>query len=202
MDRSASSLATAFDRHAGWLAAACCVLSLIGFAAALPAFSHVQHPPGLLGASGVPNAAVFNVLAFVVPGLLATWVFVRLRERLPRDAGRMGGLGPWLLAISALAFAAQGVFPLDPMDLDGPVSQRHATSWLLWWLAFVPGALLLALGLRGQPGRARAAMAFLVAGVLVVALNLLPTAWIPGPVAQRVIVLVWLGCVVLASRLR
>lgn len=190
------------DRHAGWLAAACCVLSLLGFAAALPAFSHVQHPPGLLGAIGVPRAFAFNLLAFVVPGLLAVWVFVRLRGRLPRDAGRMARIAPWLLAISALAFAAQGIFPLDPDDLDGPVSQRHATSWLLWWLSFVPGALLLGAGLYGRARWTPVAACFVAAGLLVIGLNLLPTAWLPGPITQRVVVIVWLACVVLASRSR
>lgn len=202
MDGRSTSWLQAFDRHAGWIAAICCVPALLGFAAALPAFSHVQHPPGLLGAIGVPRAPAFNLLAFVVPGLLAAWVFARLRERLPRDAGRMAGIAPWLLAISALAFGAQGLFPLDPIDLDGPASQRHATSWMLWWLSFVPGALLLGLGLRGRAGCARLVAWFLVAGLLVVVLNVLPTAWLPGPIAQRLVVLVWLASVVLASRSR
>ncbi len=169
---------------------------------ALPAFSHVQHPPGLLGAQGVPHAAAFNLLAFVLPGLLAAWGFVRLRARLPREAGRVAGIGIWMLAISALAFAAQGLFPLDPMDLDGPISQRHATSWLLWWLSFAPGALLLGLGLRGRPGWAGIAATFIAAGLVAIGLNLLPTTWLPGPVAQRLVLLAWLGCVVVASRSR
>lgn len=186
------------DRHAGWIAAACALLALVGFAAALPAFSHVQHPPGLLGAHGVPNAAAFNVLGFVVPGLLAAWTLVRLRMRLPD--GRMVGIGAWMLAISALAFAAQGLWPLDPNDLDGALSQRHATAWMLWWLAFVPGALLLGWGVRAN--RRRAGVALIVAGVLVVVLNALPTAWLAGPLVQRLVLLVWLACVVLASRMR
>ena len=70
MDGRSTSWIQAFDRHAGWIAAICCVPALLGFAAALPAFSHVQHPPGLLGAVGVPRAPAFNLLAFVVPGLL------------------------------------------------------------------------------------------------------------------------------------
>jgi hypothetical protein len=144
----------------------------------------------------------FNLLAFVLPGLLAAWVFVRLRARLPQGVGAMAGIAPWLLVISALAFAAQGLFPLYPEDLDGPISQRHATAWLLWWLSFVPGALLLGIGLRGSPGWARPAACFLVAGLLVIGLNLLPTTWLPGPVAQRLVVIVWLAAVVLASRSR
>lgn len=194
----AHSASQLLDRHAGWLAAAFALLALLGFAAALPAFSHVQHPPGLLGAQGVPNAAAFNALGFVVPGLLAAWTFVRLRMRAPD--GRMAGIGAWMLAISALAFAAQGLWPLDPNDLDGAVSQRHATAWMLWWLAFVPGTVLLGLGVWTM--WPRAATTFIAAGVLVVLLNALPTAWLAGPLAQRLVLLVWLACVVLASRVR
>ena len=200
MDGRSTSWLQAFDRHAGWIAAICCVPALLGFAAALPAFSHVQHPPGLLGAVGVPRAPAFNLLAFVVPGLLAAWVFARLRERLPRDAGRMAGIAPWLLAISALAFGAQGLFPLDPIDLDGPASQRHATSWMLWWLSFAPGAVLLGFAVRRAQGWAGWGGLLIAAGTVVIVLNAMPAAWLPGPIAQRALLALWLVCVWSASR--
>ncbi|HZX78789.1 DUF998 domain-containing protein [Lysobacter sp.] len=191
-----------FDRHAGWLAALCCVLAVLGFAAALPDFSHRQHPPALLGAHGIPHALAFNLLAFVVPGLLAAWLYARLRDRLPPHAGRRAAVGAWMLVISALAFAAQGLWPLDPAELDGAISQRHTAAWLLWWLAFAPGALLLGAGLyRRAPSRG-VAIAFLAAGALTVLLNLLPTSWLPGPIAQRLVMLLWLACLAMASRVR
>lgn len=199
---SRSPALVSFDRHAGWLVALCCVLAVLGFAAALPEFSHRQHPPALLGAHGVPHALAFNLLAFVVPGLLAAWLYARLRDRLPPRAGRRAAVGAWMLVISALAFAAQGLWPLDPADLDGAVSQRHTTGWLLWWLAFVPGALLLGAGLYRQASSRGVAVAFLVAGALTVVLNLLPTSWLPGPIAQRLVLLLWLACLAMASRVR
>ena len=198
MNRPFPSRLAAFDRHAGWLAAACGVLAALGFGAALPEFSHALHPLGLLGAAGVPGAAPFNVLGFVVPGLLAAWVFVRVRGRLPVGAERWAGIGCWMLALSALAFAAQGVWRLDPSDLDGPISQRHATMWLLWWLAFAAGALMLGLGLLRDRAWRNGAIAFVVAGAIAVLLNVFPV--IAGPIAQRVVLLAWLACVVVASR--
>ena len=107
-----------------------------------------------------------------------------------------------MLAISALAFAAQGLLPLDPNDLEGTTSQRHATCWLLWWLAFAPGALLLGIGSWSLPSWRGWATAFVAAGVLTVVLNVLPTAWLPGPIAQRLLLALWLGCVWLESRAR
>jgi hypothetical protein len=198
MNRPSAPLPASFDRYAGWLAAACCVLATLGFAAALPEFSHAHHPLGLLGAAGVPGAALFNVLGFVVPGLLAAWVFVRMRARLPVGAARWAGIGCWMLALSALAFAAQGVWRLDASDLDGPVSQRHATMWLLWWLAFAAGALVLGVGLLRERMWRAVATAFLVAFAIVVLLNVFPV--FAGPIAQRVVLLVWLACVIVASR--
>ena len=40
MNRPSPPNLASFDRHAGWLAAACCALAVLGFAAALPEFSH------------------------------------------------------------------------------------------------------------------------------------------------------------------
>ena len=198
MNRPSAPLFATFDRYAGWLAAACCALAMLGFAAALPEFSHAHHPLGWLGAAGVPGAALFNVLGFVVPGMLAVWAFVRLRARLPVGAARWAGIGCWMLALSALAFAAQGVWRLDLSDLDGPISQRHATMWLLWWLAFAAGALVLGTGLLRERIWRGVAIAFVVASAIAVLLNALPV--LAGPIAQRVVLAVWLACVIVASR--
>jgi hypothetical membrane protein len=195
-----SRLATSFDRHAGTLAVLCCAGAIFAFAAAFEPFSHTQHPIALLGARGVPGALAFNLLCFVVPGLLAAFVAVRLRARLPGGAGRSAAIGVWMLAISALAFAAQGLWPLDPEDLENAQSQRHATAWLLWWLSFAPGAVLLGFGVRRAQGWAGWAGLLIAAGTVVIVLNAMPAAWLPGPIAQRALLALWLVCVWSASR--
>ncbi|HEY5804589.1 MAG TPA: DUF998 domain-containing protein [Lysobacter sp.] len=198
----ARPIATLFDRHAGTLAVLCCLAAIFAFAAAHAPFSHLQHPVALLGTRGVPGALAFNLFGFVLPGLLAALVAVRLRARLPEGAGRMAAIGTWMLVISALAFVAQGLFPLDPSDLDNARSQWHATAWLLWWLSFVPGALCLGLGVRRLPGWRGWGGFFIAAAALAVILNVLPTAWLPGPLAQRLLLALWLLCVWLESRRR
>jgi hypothetical protein len=109
----------------------------------LPEYSHLLHPVALRGAIGMPAAVVFNLLLFVVPGVLLVVTGQQLRHRLP-DAGWLTRIGIVLVQLSAAAFAMQGMMSLDQADLDANASRLHALAWMLWWIAFVPGALLLA----------------------------------------------------------
>ncbi len=174
-----------FARYAAWIGAACCAAAVVGFAAALDGYAHDRHPLGLLGAMSIPRAGIFNLLGFILPGLLLTLVAWFARSRAAGIAGRLVGIGGWLLLLSAVAFAAQGLLPLDPDELQGRQSQLHATAWSLWWIAFVPGALMLAAGLARGPG-GRVAGLLMLACAIVVLLAALPPLLLPGPVWQRI----------------
>ncbi|UWX03692.1 hypothetical protein H1235_12925 [Pseudoxanthomonas sp. NC8] len=118
----------------------------------------------------VHGAKVFGLFAFVLPGLAGAWIALGLRDRLPPDAGWTAGIGAQLLVLAALAFAAQGLLPLDLENLDGGSSRYHAAAaWLLWALAFPAGSLLLAMELWRAPGWRRFAPVAGAAGLLVVA---------------------------------
>ncbi|TWI10623.1 DUF998 domain-containing protein [Aerolutibacter ruishenii] len=201
------------SRSAAWaacLAAVLCLLSLAGFALPLPGYVHGLMPVGLLGAQGVPRAQAFNLSGFIVPGMLMAWSALGLRAalggRLAVSARDLPGgwwprIGASLWLLSAIAFAAQGIWPLDPRDLDGATSQRHASMWTLWWIAFVPGALLLGAGFwrwrRAASGWA------LATGALVLLFAALPPWLLPGPLAQRVALAAWfLGYAMVARSLR
>ena len=186
---------------AGIAAAACFLAALVGFGMALDGYSQARHPVALLGASGVPRALAFNLLGFVLPGLLAMVVALRLRRGLAHDAGWAARIGTRLVLLSALAFAAQGLLPLDPGDLDHRASRWHATAWMLWWIAFVPGALLGALGPFRMPGLRRFAWLSLVAATLVVFFAVLAPV-VPAGVAQRTAFMAWFGWLALAPVLR
>ena len=162
----------------------------------LPEYAHRLHPVGLRGAIGMPWATAFNLAAFVLPGVLLAWVGLRLRAALAMR-GWLARIGVVLVQLSALAFAAQGLLPLDPRDVDAAASRWHVLAWMLWWIAFVPGALLLALG----AGRGRGfAWACGGAAVLVPVLAVLAPigAWVG--VAQRLAFLLWFGWWLVASR--
>lgn len=169
-------------------------VALIGFGGLLDGYSHVRHAPALLGATGDGRALAFNLLAFVLPGALVAATILLLRSR--HDAAGWAirlGLALWLL--SALAFAAQGVFPIDASSAAAPANARHAASWSLWWMAFVPGSLLLAIGAgkASLPGPTPWPLA--CAAILVPVAALLLPALVPVGVAQRVAFGLWFACV-------
>lgn len=175
--RSASTLATVL-----W------AVAVLGLGAMHPGFSQVDYPVSLLGARGVPGAPVFNVLGFVLPGLLAAVAAFRLRDAVAAR-GWAARVGSQLLLLSGLAFVAQGLLPLDASDLDATASRLHAVAWSLWWIAALAGTALLATGCR------RAALVLAVV-LPVVAL----VAWAGFPaLAQRIAVAAWLVLPALAA---
>jgi hypothetical protein len=186
-------------RPAACLALALCLSSVIGFGAALDGYSQVRHPVALLGARDIVHAAIFNALGFVLPGLLVALVAIALRTRLD-GAGWAARIGARMWLLSALAFAAQGLWPLDPTNLDAPASRVHAALWSLWWVAFVPGAGLLAMGLPRGSGRHVLALAAAVAAVLVALFAVFaPYTLAPAGVAQRLALAAWFGFFVVAA---
>lgn len=189
------NLVSLLSRHAA-LVALLLFAGIAAFAGRIDGYSHAQHPLALLGASPLPHARLFNLLAFVAPGLLAAWGALRLRAALPASADGTapwsGRLGAQLMLVSALAFAAQGVLPLDAGDLESVRSARHAAAWMVWWIAFAAGGLLLALGLRGSAlaWRGIAASSLLSALLLPVLVLLLPML-VPAGSAQRLAFALW-----------
>ena len=178
-----------FASHPAWIAAALFALALLAANIGVPEYSHAVHPVALRGTVGLPWAFGFNLLAFVLPGLLLAWAAQQLRNRLG-DAGWLARIGIVLVQLSALAFAAQGVFPLEPEDTDSTASRLHALAWMLWWIAFVPGVLLLAIGARRGAGFA---LACLAAGLLVPVIAVLAPIGQWVGFAQRLAFALWFG---------
>ncbi|WP_454829896.1 DUF998 domain-containing protein [Pseudoxanthomonas wuyuanensis] len=178
--------------YAGIAATALCAAAVAGFGAALAGYSQSLHPVALLGAKGFPHALAFNLLAFVLPGMLAGAIAIGLRYRLPADAGWSVRVGAQLVFLSALGFIALGLLPLDAEDLNSAASRYHATAWMLWWVAFVPGALLLAVsGWRHSDWRGFAGFS-LAAALLTLAAVLFGVELLPPGIAQRLAFGLWL----------
>ena len=106
-------------------------------------------------------------------------------------------IGARLALISALAFALQGLLPLEPTDLNSTASRLHALAWMLWWIAFVPGVLLLAVGARRGIGFS---LACLLAGLLVPLLAVFAPVGSWVGLAQRLAFATWFGWWLVASR--
>ena len=158
--------------------------ALFALSARWPGYSHLQHPVALPGAAGLPGAMLFDAMVFVLPGASILLVAWRLRSAIA-EAGWWPRIGAALLSLSALAFVAQGLLPLDPEDLDSGGSRLHASAWTAWLIAFTVGAPLFAWTLRG----ARAAS--LVLAWLVPSLALFGTVLMPGGIAQRLAFATW-----------
>ena len=184
--------------NAALLAGLVCAVAVIAFGARFDEFSHAQHPVGLLGASLVPGAAAFNVCAFILPGLLAALAAIGLRGGLG-DAGWPARIGTQALLLSALAFAAQGVLPLDSRDIDSAASRLHAAAWTAWWIASVVAGLLLAIGFPSRRGGHAIALAACFASVPVFALVL--PGLLPAGLSQRIAFAAWFAGLWLAGRL-
>lgn len=177
----------------GGIAGLSFAIAVIGFGSMLDDFRQSLHPVALLGAATVPRALAFNVFAFLLPGALAAWIAMALRTALPNDAPWATRIGARLVLLATLAFAAQGLLPLDPGDLEAPATRLHATSWTLWWIAFVPGALLLAAGPRAKGARRGLASISVLAALLILVFAASPWQWLLPGVTQRVAYAVWFG---------
>ncbi|KAF1721153.1 DUF998 domain-containing protein [Pseudoxanthomonas wuyuanensis] len=179
--------------YAGIAATALCAAAVAGFGAALAGYSQSLHPVALLGAKGFPHALAFNLLAFVLPGMLAGTVAIGLRHRLPADAGWSVRVGTQLAFLSALGFIALGLLPLEADDLNSAASRYHATAWMLWWVAFIPGALLLAISGWRRPDWRPFAGFSLAAALAMLAVVLFAVELLPAGVAQRLAFGLWLA---------
>jgi hypothetical protein len=165
--------------HAGWLAGAVFLAALAGFGAALAGYSQALQPVDLLGAHSVPRALAWNALGYGLPGLLVAAFAIALQRPLEANGvGPAGRIGGWLLMFSGLAFAAQGVLPLDLRSLDGADSKAHIAAGMLSLVAWLPSALLLPLALRRRAAwRAAVVAGPLFAMAAIACLALPPQAW-------------------------
>jgi hypothetical protein len=184
--------------HLGWLSGLLFAGAVGMSARGLPGYDHARHPVGLLGAAAAPAPLVFNLVAYGAAGLaLAGFALALEAELMRRGLGRTTRLATGMLLIAGLAFAAQGVLPLDPMDLDGPLSRRHAVAHAIALLAWLPFTALLALTLAGTQalrGTALLAAGFALGFGLLLAWP--ATAWLPAwsnspGAAQRLLLLVY-----------
>ena len=188
---------------AGLVAGPLFALALAWFAAPLPDYRHADHPPALLGAIGYPGAAPWNLVGYGLVGMLALLatqaLYLALRNA---AAGRVARIGATLALLAALAFIAQGIFPLDlDQAIDVGASRHHVAAWNLWWIAAVAGVLLTAHGARRLPGwRTLLPVGVVAAGLIVVALLVgmgnLGNGWL-----QRIALAAWFGWLAWASLL-
>jgi hypothetical protein len=114
------------DRAAGFFglaATACFTISLLVFADIYPGYSHATKAISELGAIGAPHQVGWNLLGFMLPGLLLAfhgW-----------GVGQAGHdrIAAVLFSLAGLSFAATSI-PVDMSSYHLPTSQAHITASL------------------------------------------------------------------------
>ena len=193
--------------HAGWIAGLVFAVALLVLGALASGYDHATMPVSFLGMQGMPGAVYWNVAGFIVPGLLIAWFALSLLAPLQADgAGPAARIGVWLLLISGLGYAGNGVFAYDLARPDGLASKLHVAMLTIALLGFLPSTLMLASGLRGRPAWRALAWPGLpvAAGVLLSVLQRMADA-VPGLAgnpgyAQRVTLVLYFLWLALAAR--
>lgn len=139
--------------HAGWIAGALFAVSLLGIGAATPGYEHAYEPVSFLGMRGAALAPWWNVLGFGLPGVLVAWFALAVQRPLhAAGTGSVARIGTWLLLVSGLAFAGNGVFAFDPRDTDGTSTRLHVAMLTIALLGFLPATAMFAAALRRVAG--------------------------------------------------
>lgn len=112
-----------------------------------PSYSHVANTISELGAVGTPYATAWNVLGFIIPGLLLAIVGAVIARAANTTPSLLRTFATVLLVLSGLAIAGQGVMPAEMAngvaDVTSASTRGHFISSLVSGVAWAVGALLL-----------------------------------------------------------
>src|SRR4051812_9028595 len=138
------------SRNAGFFGIAACVLfvaAVLMFGALRPSYSHAKNTISELGALGTPNAAPWNVIGFIVPGLLLAVAGGAIAVSVGSNRSRTHTIARWLLVVSGLAIAGQGIFAAEMANGVAVVTSWHTKAHfimsLISGITWIIGALLL-----------------------------------------------------------
>jgi hypothetical membrane protein len=180
-------------RHIGFLGIGAWVLfwaASVALAAFRPSYSHVVNTISELGAVGTPHASAWNVLGFIIPGVLLAITGAAIARAVNPEPSQSRTLATVLLVLSGLAVAGQGIMPAEMVDgvadVTSTSTRGHFISSLISGLAWAVGALLLVGHMKRNPDwrSLYVASAVLVALALVASFALRGT--LPDGLAQRI----------------
>jgi hypothetical membrane protein len=162
----------------------------VALAALRPSYSHVVNTISELGAIGTLHATAWNVLGFIIPGLLFALVGATIARTANSKPSLSRMLATVLLVLCGLAVAGQGVFPAEMAngvaDVTSASTRGHFISSLLSGATWATGALLLIGPMKRNPdwNSLYVVSATLVALALIASLTL--RGALPDGLAQRI----------------
>jgi hypothetical membrane protein len=127
----------------------------VALAALRPSYSHVVNTISELGAVGTPHATAWNVLGFIIPGVLFALAGATIARTANPKPSLSRVLATVFLVICGLAVAGQGVFPAEMAngvaDVTSASTRGHFISSLLSGGTWAVGALLLVGPMKRNP---------------------------------------------------
>ena len=168
--------------YCGILAPLIFALMLITFSLLTPGYSNLTNGVSELGTIGAPYALAWNILGFILVGLLIAAFAWGLR--LDLRPGKGAQIVPLLVAISGLGFAGLGFFPAEAGYAPSTLTTLHFTMVSINFLPFILLAFIFAFKLKTLDYWKNWIIFSLVLGVMAVASFFIPES-IPGGLSQR-----------------
>ena len=144
-------------KRIGFLGIAAWVLSWsasLVLGAMRPSYSHVANTLSELGAVGTPNAILWNLFGFMIPGVLLAIVGAAIAYSVAEPSiRRLFAMA--LLGLAGLAVSAQGILPAEMVngvaDIQSAATRAHFVASIASGAAWVVGALLLVGPMKRSP---------------------------------------------------
>lgn len=155
-----------------------------------PSYSHAVNTISELGAVGTPHATVWNVVGFIVPGVLLAIVGATIARAANVQRSTSRTLAVAFLALSGLAISGQGLMPAEMAngvaDVTSASTRGHFISSLISGAAWAVGALLLVRPMRRNPMWRGLHIVSVSLVVLTLVASLTLRGTLPDGLAQRI----------------
>lgn len=194
------------DRNAGFLGIGACIIfcaAVFIFGALRPAYSHFVNAISELGAHGTPNASLWNLMGFIVPGLLFAVAGGAIAGSVGSKQSRKPIFARWLLIISGLAVAGQGIIPARMANgaviITSWYTRGHLIMSFICGIAWVVAALMLIVPMKRTPDWQGWHILSITLVLLAVLGAFTLNRILPGGLVQRIIDSFYLGWFFLMS---
>jgi len=184
----------ASHRGAGILGIAGCVVFWVGllvFGSLRPSYSQSVNDVSELGAIGTPNAAAWNILGFMIPGLGLAAAGRAIADAIDTNRARSGRIAAWLLPLFGLGVAGQGLFPALMANgipvITSWYTRTHLIISLLSGIAWLAGVLFLIGPMKRNPKWRRWFLISIAAVLLVIGGSFGRGGGLPDGLIQRIV---------------
>ena len=174
------------EKLAAWcgiLAPIVFVLALIVFSLLTPNYSNLTNAISELGALGAPYALAWNVVGFILVGVLIVAYAWGLHMGIHPEPGAI--IVPLLVGISGIGSIGLGIFPAEAGFRPSTQTTLHFVMVSVNYLPFILVAFIFAFRLKGDPYWKRWMLFSIVMGVLAIASFFIPRT-IPAGLSQRI----------------